>query len=510
MKLRTQITALGLAGVLGALLTGGIGLFSSARLGSAVDDAISAGSALQLSQEADMMHDAIRGDAQLALLGAMEKNPEHVEEASKDLAEHVAVFEKALDKLETLQLSEQSRAALKNVRPTMSRYGADAKQVINAAKTDIQLAQQSAQGLQRSFGELEKLMAGLSEAIEKNGEKLNEEAQQAVRTTQWAMGLAMLAAAALMLAASTWLTRAIAGPMAHAVTVAERMAQGILSSEIRTQGNAETQQLLGSMAAMQSHIADIVREVKSNADEVATASVQIAQGNQDLSNRTEQQANALQQTASTMDELGVNVRNNADNARQANQLAAGASGVAQQGGQMMERVIETMSGINASSRKISDIISVIDGIAFQTNILALNAAVEAARAGEQGRGFAVVATEVRSLAGRSAAAAREIKTLISTSVEQVEQGTGLVNQAGQTMGEIVSAIKNVSDIVAEISVASAEQSSGVSNVESAVSQMDQATQQNAALVEQSAAAAEGLNQQAQRLVQAVGAFKLSN
>jgi methyl-accepting chemotaxis protein len=243
---------------------------------------------------------------------------------------------------------------------------------------------------------------------------------------------------------------------------------------------------------------------------VATASAQIAQGNQDLSSRTEEQASALQQTAATMEQLGTTVRSNADSAKQANQLALGASAVAAQGGDVVGKVVTTMQGINDSSRKIGDIIGVIDGIAFQTNILALNAAVEAARAGEQGRGFAVVASEVRSLAQRSAEAAKEIKALIGRSVEQVEQGTALVDQAGKTMGEIVGSIQRVSDIVAEITAASAEQSDGVQQVGDAVSQMDQATQQNAALVEESAAAAESLKGQAQQLVQAVAVFKLSH
>jgi methyl-accepting chemotaxis protein len=241
---------------------------------------------------------------------------------------------------------------------------------------------------------------------------------------------------------------------------------------------------------------------------VATASSQIAQGNHDLSQRTEEQASALQQTAATMDELGTTVRTTADSAQQASQLALNASHTASQGGAVVGQVVDTMRGINASSRKISDIIGVIDGIAFQTNILALNAAVEAARAGEQGRGFAVVAGEVRSLAQRSAQAAREIKSLITDSVEQVDKGTALVDQAGTTMTDIVSAIGRVNDIVAEISAASHEQSLGVGQVGTAVTQMDQVTQQNAALVEESAAAAESLRQQADQLVQATAVFKL--
>jgi methyl-accepting chemotaxis protein len=242
---------------------------------------------------------------------------------------------------------------------------------------------------------------------------------------------------------------------------------------------------------------------------VATASAQIAQGNQDLSQRTEQQAAALQQTAASMEQLGSTVKLNADNARQANQLALSASGVAVQGGEVVNQVVATMKGIQDSSRRIADIIGVIDGIAFQTNILALNAAVEAARAGEQGRGFAVVATEVRSLAQRSATAAREIKTLISASVERVEQGTAQVDLAGAKMAEIVGSVQRVTDIMAEISAASAEQSSGVNQVGQAVTQMDQTTQQNAALVEEGTAAAESLKGQAQQLVQAVAVFRLA-
>jgi len=299
-------------------------------------------------------------------------------------------------------------------------------------------------------------------------------------------------------------------PMTHAVDVANLLAQGDLTARVHPGGNDETRQLLESMARMQHNFAGIVREVKHNAEGVATASAEIAQGNNDLSVRTEQQASSLEQTASSMEELGNTVRQNADNARQANQLAMSASSVAVRGGEVVSQVVDTMKGINESSQKIADIISVIDGIAFQTNILALNAAVEAARAGEQGRGFAVVAGEVRTLAQRSAGAAREIKDLIGTSVERVAQGSTLVDQAGTTMSEVVNAIQRVADIVGEISSASTEQAAGISAVGEAVTHMDQGTQQNAALVEESAAAAESLRQQADTLVQAVAAFKLGS
>ncbi len=304
------------------------------------------------------------------------------------------------------------------------------------------------------------------------------------------------------------LTRALGGEPAELGAAMQRVADGDLSVRIETTSGDESS-VMATAARMQAALSLLVSSVRQNSESVATASAQIAQGNQDLSSRTEQQASALQEAAATMEQLDTTVRHNADSAKQANQLAQGASAVAAQGGEVVGKVVTTMQDINDSSRKIGDIISVIDGIAFQTNILALNAAVEAARAGEQGRGFAVVASEVRSLAQRSAQAAKEIKTLIGRSVEQVELGTALVDQAGKTMGQIVASIQRVSDIVAEISSASAEQSSGVQQVGEAVSQMDQATQQNAALVEESAAAADSLKAQALQLVQAVAMFKLS-
>ncbi len=289
---------------------------------------------------------------------------------------------------------------------------------------------------------------------------------------------------------------------------ANAIAQGDLSTRIQAEGDNEIDTLLRRMEQMRSNLVNVISKVRSTADSIEVASAEVAAGNADLSHRTEQTASNLQQTASSTQQLGATVRQNAANAQEANQLAEGASSVAARGGEVVSQVVDTMKGINESSRKIADIISVIDGIAFQTNILALNAAVEAARAGEQGRGFAVVASEVRSLAQRSAGAAREIKSLIATSVDRVEQGTELVDQAGATMNEVVSAIQDVNHIMGKISLASAEQSEGVAQVGQAVSQMDEATQQNAALVEQSAAAADSLKQQAQQLVQAVAEFKL--
>nr|WP_295773539.1 methyl-accepting chemotaxis protein [Rhodoferax sp.] len=304
------------------------------------------------------------------------------------------------------------------------------------------------------------------------------------------------------------LIKAITVPLNQVVDIARSVAGGDLTLQIDGGGRSETGMALAALKEMQSNLVDVVSTVRVGSEGVAGASSEIAQGNNDLSMRTEQQASALEETAASMEELSSTVKQNADSAKQANQLAQSASTVAIQGGTVVGQVVETMKGINESSRKISDIISVIDGIAFQTNILALNAAVEAARAGEQGRGFAVVASEVRSLAGRSAEAAKEIKQLINASVERVEQGTVLVDKAGVTMTEVVSSIRRVTDIMGEISAASSEQASGVQQVGEAVMQMDQVTQQNAALVEQMAAAASSLKALAAEQVQAVSVFRL--
>uniref|UniRef100_UPI000D3DA5E2 methyl-accepting chemotaxis protein n=1 Tax=unclassified Variovorax TaxID=663243 RepID=UPI000D3DA5E2 len=322
--------------------------------------------------------------------------------------------------------------------------------------------------------------------------------------------LLVLSAIALVLGALfAWrLTVGIVRPLGHAVAVAETVAAGDLSADIRVESRDEAGQLMHALREMNASLAKVVGEVRTGTETIATASGQIASGNQDLSSRTEQQASSLEETAASMEELTSTVKQNADNARQANQLAVSASEVAVKGGTVVSQVVDTMGSINASSKKIVDIIGVIDGIAFQTNILALNAAVEAARAGEQGRGFAVVASEVRSLAQRSAAAAKEIKTLIGDSVEKVEEGSKQVEEAGRTMEEIVGSVKRVTDIMGEITAASQEQTSGIEQINQAITQMDQVTQQNAALVEQASAAAQSLQEQAGSLSQVVGVFRL--
>ena len=338
--------------------------------------------------------------------------------------------------------------------------------------------------------------------------KSGDDAAQTYENTR----LLMAALAAAILAVSGllayWITRSITRPLARALTVATTVAAGDLSSWIEVQGKDEVGQLLAALKSMNDSLARTVGSVRSGTETIATAAAQVAAGNQDLSARTEQQASSLEETASSMEELTSTVQQNADNARQAHSLASTASNVAQRGGVVIARVVETMGEINASASKIADIISVIDGIAFQTNILALNAAVEAARAGEQGRGFAVVATEVRNLAHRSAAAAKEIKTLIEASTHAVAGGSELVQQAGTTMSELVDSVTRVTDIMSEINAASAEQSAGIAQINLAITEMDTVTQQNAALVEEAAAASESMQEQASSLAQVVSVFTL--
>jgi len=337
----------------------------------------------------------------------------------------------------------------------------------------------------------------------------SEDAQALVHNFIITIATAVLIAAVLAAIVALWIIRSITGPINGAVELARAVAAGDLTRTVEVKSTNETGVLMKALSDMQISLVQVVGRVRGGSEAVSTASEQIAQGNQDLSARTESQASALEQTAASMEELTSTVRLNAENAAQANQLAQSASHVAVEGGQVVTQVVDTMKGSNESSRKISEIISVIDGIAFQTNILALNAAVEAARAGEQGRGFAVVAAEVRNLAQRSAAAAKEIKQLINDSVERVESGTALVDKAGATMNQVVDSVRRVTDIMGDISSASKEQSDGVGQIGEAVMQMDQATQQNAALVEEMAAAASSLSTQATELVQTVSVFRLS-
>jgi methyl-accepting chemotaxis protein len=407
-----------------------------------------------------------------------------------------------------LALSDEDKALIAKIDAAREAYRTPRANVLKRRATgeDVQAAVEN---------DLKPLSETFIEAIKtlEQHERAIYDASLATAEKNAATGQQIMIAAGvlalLMGSLFAWLlSRSIVRPIRMASDSAQHIAEGDLTRPIHSEGHDEAAQLLRGLKNMQDNLVRVVSQVRQGSESVASASGEIAQGNSDLSDRTESQASALEETAASMEELSTTVKQNADNARQANQLAQSASTVAVKGGEVVAQVVDTMKGINDSSKKIADIISVIDGIAFQTNILALNAAVEAARAGEQGRGFAVVASEVRSLAGRSADAAKEIKSLINASVERVEQGSALVDQAGATMAEVVSSIRRVTDIMGEISAASSEQSAGVAQVGEAVTQMDQATQQNAALVEEMAAAASSLQSQAQDLVQAVSVFKL--
>jgi len=351
---------------------------------------------------------------------------------------------------------------------------------------------------------LGKLKEYQAQQIDATDDKVNAQSQSG----QVMLASLSLAALIVGIGFAFLITRSITRPMNQALKIAKTVASGDLTSNIQVNSKDETGQLLSALKDMNDNLMKVVTQVRSGTDLIATASKQIASGNMDLSSRTEEQASSLEETASSMEELTSTVKQNADNSRQANQMAVSASEVAARGGVVVSQVVETMGAINESARKMSDIIGVIDGIAFQTNILALNAAVEAARAGEQGRGFAVVASEVRSLAQRSAAAAKEIKGLIDASVQKVEAGGQLVEHAGTTMDEVVSSVRRVTDIVGEITAASQEQSAGIEQINQAVTQMDNVTQQNASLVEEAAAAAESLQDQAAALSKLVATFKL--
>ena len=417
------------------------------------------------------------------------------------------------DTLDKTLTEPKDRALLQNVKEQRALYLAGQEELLGFIRSD-----QTDQSREYLASKLQPVLASYKASIgalvesEKNaivtaGTDARDTALNA-RNTLIGLGVAaLLLAAALGWLITRSLVRELGGEPRTAADVARAVAGGDFTQPIAVK-DGDTTSLMAQLAAMKDGLAQVVSQVRRGSESVAMASSEIAQGNQDLSARTESQASALEETAASMEQLGATVRQNADSAGQANALARSASDVAVRGGEVVGQVVQTMKGINESSQRIADIIGVIDGIAFQTNILALNAAVEAARAGEQGRGFAVVASEVRSLAGRSAEAAKEIKQLISASVERVEQGSAMADQAGETMTEVVQSIRRVTDLMGEINAASSEQASGVAQVGEAVTQMDQATQQNAALVEEMAAAAGSLSSQAQELVQAVAVFKL--
>ena len=513
MKVSTRM--LMLIGLLSSLLmaVGALGLFGLDRSNSALQTAFE-GSAVPAAQLGEIRGLLLRNRLAVAM-ALVTPTAEVIEDSAKRVETNIARVTQIWDTYRAGHLTEEEQrlaASFTEARRPFVQEGLLA--AVRALRAnDVPAAQAVvAQRIRPLFAPVERDLEALVKLQIDQARTEYEASNVRNRQILWACAVTIAVGLAVALGFGLALVRSITAQLgaepAAAADVARRVAAGRLDERIAVRpGDAGS--LMVQLRDMQDALGGVVARVRQNAESVASASTQIAQGNLDLSSRTEEQASALQQTAASMEQLSSTVQLNAENAREANRLAQAANEVAQRGGHVVGQVVGTMRAIDESARQIADIVGTIDGIAFQTNLLALNAAVEAARAGEQGRGFAVVANEVRILAGRSATAAREIKALIGTSVDRVEQGSALVGEAGTTMQETVAAIERVTALMAEISAASAEQSTGVAQVGEAVSQMDQATQQNAALVEESAAAAESLRQQAQQLVEAVAVFRVA-
>ena len=489
------------------------GYWGSQHLTDAMADIVVLSSAQRNELQADMMRMALHGDVLAALqAGAAQNdvsNSAIKDTVLKDMEEHATLLRENIANNLALPLHQDLKNILNQTQPAVEAYIEKVAVVIKLAFEDNAAANAKLPEYINTF----KLLAGTMSALGELMDETMKEAQdagdaRAAMVKKLILITVILAWIALSII-SLLLIRSITRPLLGAVKLAHTVASGDLTSAIEIKTRDETGKMMQALKDMNDSLVKIVSNVRTSVDAITVSAKEIAAGNSDLSQRTEEQASSLQETASSMEELSATVKHNAENAKQANQLSLGARDVAVKGGDIVNRVVTTMASINDSSNKIVDIISVIEGIAFQTNILALNAAVEAARAGEQGRGFAVVAAEVRTLAQRSAGAAKEIKALIDDSVGKIKGGTKLVDEAGKTMDEIVTAVKRMTDIMAEISAASSEQSSGIDQVNQAINQMDEVTQQNAALVEEAAAAAEAMKEEAENLTLSVSVFKLS-
>jgi methyl-accepting chemotaxis protein-1 (serine sensor receptor) len=448
----------------------------------------------------------------MAVAEAINNDPAFIAKRVEDIKRRGAEVARILDAYLASDMAAQEKALATAFAESYRKFVAEGLQPAVGALT----AQNSQQAMEMMQGPMSQhytpMQEGIDALIKLQLDIAKQEFEQGQQLYALVRNVCLAGIAFGLLLAGlvgAWVIRGVTRPLGEAVTLAQGVAAGDLTQHIEVRTQDETGQLLSALRDMNDSLAHTVGQVRAGTETIAVASREIASGNADLSARTEEQASALEKTASAMEQLTGTVRQNADNARQANQLVVAASGYAVQGGEVVGEVVNTMGSIRESSRRIADIIGVIDGIAFQTNILALNAAVEAARAGEQGRGFAVVASEVRNLAQRSANAAKEIKVLIGDSVDKVEQGGRLVDRAGKTMDDIVNSVRHVADIMAEITAASDEQSAGIEDIHRAIAQMDRMTQQNAALVEEAAAAALSMQEQAQALAQSVAVFKLS-
>ena len=508
LSLKNALMGLSLVGALGCLGVGAMGWRGVSQVGIQLNEATAMGDAMQASALADMMHDAIRSDVLQSIISGQSNDANGVQQAKADLEEHAAELIKQLQTTRDAGIPDAVRAQIDAALPTARAYADAGRAIQLLAGSDAANALAKLPEFNAAFEALEESLAEPGEALEAYAETVKEHGAAVVSGARTQI-ISINVVGLLLLFGIAWrIVSKVTASIGDANRLTQAVASGDLTQTARVEGYPEIRVLLHHLNDMSANLRRVVSDVRDASMAVATGGQQVAQGNHDLSARTEQQASSLEQTAAAMHEVSTSVQHNAEQVQQASVLAAKASEVAQEGGAVVGEVIQSMHRIDGSSRKIGDIIGVIDSIAFQTNILALNAAVEAARAGEAGRGFAVVASEVRSLAGRSAEAAREIKGLITASVEEVNQGTLLVNRAGDTMGNVVSAIGNVTHIMQGIAGALREQTQGVQQVSEAIAHIDEATQQNAALVEAGAAAASSLREQSERLVENVSVFKL--
>jgi methyl-accepting chemotaxis protein len=472
---------------------------------SALKQVLTTSRAMRYHIEGDMVYDALRADVLAAFSAQSESDRNSV---NSDVTEHARKFRELIGANQKLDTGPEVAAALATMSAPLDKYISSAEIIVRTAQIDRARAQLMMPDFLAAFEDLEHKFEVVNDRIEKAAQTAEHASQGTVTNLKSTGVVVLLIAAVITLIVAVWIVGAINAGLQRLMATIGRMTRGELSRPIAIHSNDEFGQLLVALQALDRKLSEIVTSVRANAESVSDSSARVAQGNDDLSHRTQGQAAALEETAASMEEMAITVKQNADNARQANQLATRARNQADKGGSVVQSAVTAMDEINTSSRRIVDIIAVIDEIAFQTNLLALNAAVEAARAGEQGRGFAVVATEVRSLAQRSATAAKEIKNLINDSVTKVMSGSELVAASGTTLSEIMDSVKKVSDIVAEIAAASNEQSAGIEQVNQAIAQMDQTTQQNAALVSEAASASRSMDQQTQRLLEHVNFFNV--
>jgi len=503
-----KLAGLSLVALAFVAAVGATGYAATARLSATTEDLLRTQEALKLQMQADMAHDAVRSEVLVTLLAGQRSEREAAQAGHQALKAKATELAESLEALEKLQLDAAAREALAKVKPRMALYVKAATTLADHAFRDYADHGAQLEAFGAAFRALESEMQKLTALIEQRARSAQEESAEAATLARTAILVALALSAAVLLAISWRGTRSIVQPIREAVAVARTVATGDLSSHIVVRGSDETAQLLAALAQMNDSLVGLVGSVRQGSEHIASGTVQIANGNQDLSQRTEEQASNLQQTAASMEQISAAVHANAGITRQATEKAGSASESAAASGAAVKRLVATMAGISEASRRITEIISVIDGIAFQTNILALNAAVEAARAGDQGRGFAVVAAEVRTLAQRSASAAKEIKALIESSVAQVSAGASQATHAGDSMEAVVRQVAEVRSLLEEIHGATAEQTKGVAEISQAVTQIDRVTQSNASLVEEAAAAADSLNRQAQVLLEAVSRFRL--